>query len=452
MGCRFSVLLDLPYFDPVQMLLIDPMHNLFLGSAKYFTQKILIDTGVLDTHKLNKRLHAINIPYNIGRLPTKIGSGATFTAHQWMNWTLYFSVFCMHGLIPQSHLECCRSFVLACRRLCRRSLTENDVTVAYLLLVQFCKRVDQIFGHKFVTPNMHLHHHLASCIHDFGPIHAFWLYAFERYNGLLGNLPNNNRAIEIQLMRRFTRDNCTLDLISQARSKGLLKEFGEVVLSHAEQFCSVVEQETIDHNNFTFPPRYSLTVLDDHLIEELKRVYVCMYPQYEQFLLEAGEDFPKICCKYEYVLINGNKLSSSTENCPTYVMAKPLFHFPLSLDHCQPMIVDLLKFSTLSSMLSMRHSQIPHTVIHLQYVNGHNITLSVSILESQCKSGVKAFVVQLQRNSHAVKSCIISCGQSNTDIRCPILISDRKRLSLLGLAAFHSVASKIYTKFKNAPK
>ena len=228
-------------------------------------------------------------------------------------------VLCMHGLIPQSHLECWRSFVLACRRLCRRSLTENDVTVADLLLVQFCKRVDQIFGHNFVTPNMHLHHHLASCIHDFGPIHAFWLYAFERYNGLLGNLPNNNRAIEIQLMRRFTRDNCTLDLISQARSKGLLKGFGEVVLSHAEQFCSVVEQEIIDHNNFTFPPRYSLTVLDDHLIEELKRVYVCMYPQYEQFLLEAGEAFPKTCCKYEYVLINGNKLSSSTENCPTYM-------------------------------------------------------------------------------------------------------------------------------------
>ena len=33
LGCRFSVLLDLPYFDPVHMLVIDPMHNLFLGSA-----------------------------------------------------------------------------------------------------------------------------------------------------------------------------------------------------------------------------------------------------------------------------------------------------------------------------------------------------------------------------------------------------------------------------------
>ena len=34
-GCRPSVLLDLPYFDPVRMLLLDPMHNLFLGTAKH---------------------------------------------------------------------------------------------------------------------------------------------------------------------------------------------------------------------------------------------------------------------------------------------------------------------------------------------------------------------------------------------------------------------------------
>ena len=151
---------------------------------------------------MNERLKSINIPFNIGRLPTKIGTGATFTAHQWMNWTLYLSVFCMHGLIPQNHLECWRSFVLACRRLCRTTLTQNDVTVADLLLMQFCKRVHRLFGYEFVTPNMHLHNHLASCIYDFGPLHTLWLYAFERYNGLLGNLPTNNHAIEIQLMQQ----------------------------------------------------------------------------------------------------------------------------------------------------------------------------------------------------------------------------------------------------------
>lgn len=39
-GCRYSVLLKLPYFDPVRMLLIDPMHNLFLGTAKYVVRSI----------------------------------------------------------------------------------------------------------------------------------------------------------------------------------------------------------------------------------------------------------------------------------------------------------------------------------------------------------------------------------------------------------------------------
>ena len=346
LGCRFSVLLDLPYFDPVRMLIIDPMHNLFLGSAKYFMQKILINTGILDTSKLNlvnERLRSVHIPFHIGRLPTKIGTGTTFTAHQWMNWTLYLSIFCLHGLIPQSHLECWRSFVLACRRLCRRALTENDVTVADLLLVQFCKRVHRLFGYEFVTPNLHLHNHLASCIRDFGPLHAFWLYAFERYNGLLGSLPNNNRAIETQLMQRFARDNSTLDLISQARSMDLLEEFGEVVLGHAKQFSSV-EPEIVDQNCLTFPPRYCLILLDTHLTEELKRVYVGIYPQYSQFLLESSEEFPLTCRKYEYVVINGRKLPSSSQNCPSYAMAKAVSPFPscsgqVMADDCRPIEV-----------------------------------------------------------------------------------------------------------------
>ena len=44
-------------------------------------------------------------------------------------------------------------------------------------------------------------------LEDFGPVYAFWLFAFERYNGILGNQPNNNRSLEPQLMNRFLRDN-----------------------------------------------------------------------------------------------------------------------------------------------------------------------------------------------------------------------------------------------------
>ena len=35
----------------------------------------------------------------------------------------------------------------------------------------------------------------------------FWLFSFERYNGILGKQPSNNRSIEPQLMHSFLRDN-----------------------------------------------------------------------------------------------------------------------------------------------------------------------------------------------------------------------------------------------------
>lgn len=50
-----------------------------------------------------------------------------------------------------------------------------------------------------------------------GPMHSYWLFPFERYNGLLGNQPTNNRSIELQLMRHFQRDNTHPQLINQAK-------------------------------------------------------------------------------------------------------------------------------------------------------------------------------------------------------------------------------------------
>ena len=35
LGVRYSVLLSLPYFDPVRFTVVDPMHYLYLGSGKH---------------------------------------------------------------------------------------------------------------------------------------------------------------------------------------------------------------------------------------------------------------------------------------------------------------------------------------------------------------------------------------------------------------------------------
>ena len=77
LGCRYSVLLELPYFRPIEMLLIDPMRNLFWGTAKRFVRDIWISRNILDMSALAEvegRLKNTIVPPGLGRLPTSIKS------------------------------------------------------------------------------------------------------------------------------------------------------------------------------------------------------------------------------------------------------------------------------------------------------------------------------------------------------------------------------------------
>ena len=69
--------------------------------------------------------------------------------------------------------------------------------------MSFCKMFEDLFGPCACTPNLHLHGHVQECFFDYGPADAFWLFAFERLNGILGAVSTNHQAIEIQLMRKF---------------------------------------------------------------------------------------------------------------------------------------------------------------------------------------------------------------------------------------------------------
>lgn len=192
------------------MLLIDPMHNLFLGTAKHHIFNILIGRGMLQKNELDviqARLSRAVVPAGLGRLPTSVSVGTFLTAEQWKNWTIYFSIYCLYDLLPEDDLECWRHFVLACCRLCQYSLSCTDVSIADALLLRFCKRFKRIYGTEALTPNVHVHCHLSTCINDFGPIQSFWLFPFERYNGILGSEHTNNRSVELQLMRRFHTNN-----------------------------------------------------------------------------------------------------------------------------------------------------------------------------------------------------------------------------------------------------
>lgn len=75
-GVRFSELLRLPYFDTVRYVVVDPMHNMFLGTAKRMVS-IWKSNDLLPENEFDNIQASVNkfvTPADIGRIPHKIGS------------------------------------------------------------------------------------------------------------------------------------------------------------------------------------------------------------------------------------------------------------------------------------------------------------------------------------------------------------------------------------------
>ena len=155
-GYRHTIFLKLPYFTPATKLIVDPMHNLFLGTGKYILKNIWLGLNIIEVsqfEKIQERMDRMNAPTDIGRIPYKIASGfSSFTADQFKNWILYFSVIVLRDVLTGEHLECWQHFVLALRKLCKKTLKPLDIQVGDALLMQFCSRYEIIYGKSAVTP------------------------------------------------------------------------------------------------------------------------------------------------------------------------------------------------------------------------------------------------------------------------------------------------------------
>ena len=164
-----------------------------------------------------------------------------------------------------------------------------------------------MYGKETITPNMHMSCHLRQCIYDYGPLHSFWAFPFERFNGILGNLPNNNKSIEVQMMKRFLSDQLSLSLslpsefvddfeplLSLERSPvGSLADTYSVSdlskFTHTTSYDWSIESPQL---TVSLPTNYSREVFNTTQVELLSQLYSLLYakPSSE---VEANSAFHK---------------------------------------------------------------------------------------------------------------------------------------------------------------
>ncbi|XP_062579425.1 uncharacterized protein LOC134241375 isoform X2 [Saccostrea cucullata] len=351
-GTYYSVLIELEYFDAITFCVIDPMHNLFLGTAKTVF-KLWVEREILSPKQLEKvesRLEDVNSATDIGRIPNHIsGNYGVFSAAEWKNWTVSFSLYALCGILPQEDYRCWEKFVLACRILCKPFISVEDVSKVDSLLLNFCKSFERLYGLSSITCNMHLHCHLKECLLDYGPIHVFWCFSFERFNGAFGKLHTNNKSIEIQFMRKIMTSKFCETLKETLASSNLFELLGgffemdkakSLVNNAMGDIVKVLKMACAESVNFldlvsksyvSLPKVYKFAMLNDEDRVLLLASYRKMYPSLIFDVCNLGE----VIKKYNFVTIFGEKFGSKSD-CrklrSANVMASKLFDD----DFCEP--------------------------------------------------------------------------------------------------------------------
>ena len=191
------------------------MHNIYLGTGKHLFQTWIDENLLTDNQliKIDKMIRSFHMPADSGRIPSNIKSShGSFTVSQWRNWITVYSPIVLKGFLPADHLQCWLLFVRACCLLYSCFVRQSEINSADLYLLNFCKHFEQLYPHA-CTPNLHLH--IKDSFLDYGPPHAFWCFAFEQFNGVLGSFHTNKKAIEEQLMRKFCQNQVAHDIAAQ---------------------------------------------------------------------------------------------------------------------------------------------------------------------------------------------------------------------------------------------
>ena len=69
-----------------------------------------------------------------------------------------------------------------------------------------------VYGKWEVSQKYHSALHiLLDLISDYGPPQVYWCFAYERMNGILSEIPNNSKNVELQIIHRII-EQCSIDI------------------------------------------------------------------------------------------------------------------------------------------------------------------------------------------------------------------------------------------------
>lgn len=85
------------------------------------------------------------------------------------------------------------ALVVAIRYATKRSVSEESIRIVEEYMKTYLEGVVAIYTADYLTINHHLSLHLPDFLRRLGPVHGWWAFPFERYNGIIQRFKTNNK-------------------------------------------------------------------------------------------------------------------------------------------------------------------------------------------------------------------------------------------------------------------
>ncbi|KAI0360930.1 hypothetical protein OH77DRAFT_1446201 [Trametes cingulata] len=194
-------------------VLSEPTADFHLVEGEHMRRTYVLDQPTLA--QIRKDIGATYLPSWLERPPRNFGSAShgKLKADHWRTVCTVSMVITLVRLWGSAGstqkekllLENFVHLVSAVKLATRRSVDLDRIAEFDHHMKAYLDTLATLFPWHQLVPNHHLSLHLRECLERFGPVHAWWAFPFERFNGVLQRLNTNSKsnAMPLTFMRYF---------------------------------------------------------------------------------------------------------------------------------------------------------------------------------------------------------------------------------------------------------
>lgn len=267
-----SIMSVVPNLNTLVSYPAEYMHAWLLGVAKMLI-KAWIDSSNHDKpwyignqiNEVNERLQQIQPPCEITRITNYIEELSK--AAEIKNFTIYYSAAVLVGILPQTYYKHWVLFVVSTYILLQEEQSQEEFEFAQRSLLQFQEEIQNLYGKKYMTFNVHTLKHNKKFLKHFGSLWAWSAFPFEHYNSVIKDLYHGTQCIPEQICKSyhrlrliknqshvFEREECSEDavnlyvrLMNECRVKNCINYGDHLRLFHCKEYqLSEVEQNLLE--------------------------------------------------------------------------------------------------------------------------------------------------------------------------------------------------------------